>query len=44
MPDWKVWLEELAEFDRAPSVVDLIDRALVAYAREKQFPKVPPKR
>ncbi len=44
MPDWKTWLEELAEFDRASNVGDLIDRALVAYARSIQFPKQAPKR
>ena len=44
VPEWKSWIEELAEFDRSPSVNDLIDRALVAYAREVRFPKSAPKR
>ncbi len=44
MPDWKVWVEELAEFDRASSTGDLLDRALVAYARQVKFPKPAPKR
>ncbi len=44
VPDWKVWAEELADFDRAPSMNDLIDRALVAYARDIKFPKPAPKR
>lgn len=44
MPDWKATLEELAEYDRATTVGDLIDRAIVAYARSIQFPKQFPKR
>jgi hypothetical protein len=43
-PDWKAWVEELAEFDRAPSLNDLIDRAVVAYARDIKFGQPPPKR
>jgi hypothetical protein len=42
--EWKAWVDELADFDRAPSVNDLVDRALVAYAREIKFPKPAPKR
>lgn len=44
MPDWKERLEELKEFDRASSLGELIDRAIVAYAREVGFPKPFPKR
>jgi hypothetical protein len=43
MPDWKDWVKALAEFDRC-DVVDLIDRALVHYAREIKFPKQAPRR
>jgi hypothetical protein len=42
-PAWKAWVERLADFDRS-TVSDLIDHALVAYAREKRFPDAPPKR
>jgi hypothetical protein len=41
---WKRAVEEFAEFDRAPSVSDLIDRAVVAYARERGYDKPIPKR
>lgn len=44
MPDWKSTLEELAEYDRASSVGELVDRAIVAYARSIKFPKQFPKR
>jgi hypothetical protein len=43
-PDWKAWVEELAEADRSPSLNELIDRALVAYARQVKFPKPAPNR
>lgn len=43
MPAWKEWLKELADHDRA-DIVDVIDRALVMYAREIKFPKAAPKR
>ena len=43
-PEWKAWVEELAEADRSPSLNELIDRALVAYARQIKFPKSAPKR
>ena len=36
--------ELFAEWDRAPSVSDLIDRALVAYARQQGYDKPIPKR
>jgi hypothetical protein len=42
--EWKAWVEELAEADRAPSVNELVDRALVAYARSIKFPKQAPPR
>ena len=41
---WKRAVEAFAEFDRAPSVSDLIDRAVVAYARERGYEKPIPKR
>jgi len=41
---WKAEVEALAEHDRAPSVSDLIDRAVAAYARSIQYPKPIPKR
>ena len=44
MPAWKAWVEELADHDRAGSIGDLLDRALVSYAREINFPKPAPKR
>jgi hypothetical protein len=43
-PEWKAWVEELMEADRAPSLNELIDRALVTYARQIKFRKAPPKR
>lgn len=42
-PEWKQWLEELAEFDRS-SASDVADRAIAAYARSVGFPKPPPPR
>lgn len=44
MPDWKAIVEEAAEFDRAPSVVDFIDRAIAHYCKAIKFPKPLPKR
>lgn len=41
---WKQAVEAFAEWDRAPSVSDLIDRAIVAYARERGYDKAFPKR
>jgi hypothetical protein len=41
---WKEWVERLAEHERAPSVSDLIDRALVAYARQVGFKEGAPRR
>jgi hypothetical protein len=43
-PEWKEWVERLADFERAPSLNDLFDRALVAYARQIGFKEVAPKR
>lgn len=40
---WRDWLEALAEFDRS-TVADVIDRALVDYARAKGFDRLPPRR
>jgi hypothetical protein len=42
--DWKAAVEEAAEFDRAPSVADFIDRAVAHYCRQIGFPKALPKR
>ena len=41
---WKEAVIAFAEWDRAPSVSDLIDRALVAYARQQGYDKPIPKR
>lgn len=41
-PEWREWLQEFAEHKRK-DLVDLIDEALLAYARQEQF-KIPPKR
>jgi hypothetical protein len=43
-PEWREWVEGLAEFDRAPSLNDLFDRAVVAYARQIGYKAVAPKR
>lgn len=43
-PDWAAWVRDLAEHDRSGNVADLIDRALVAYAREVGFARQAPKR
>jgi hypothetical protein len=40
---WKAWVEELAEFKRM-TVSDVIDHAIVAYARDEGFTKAAPKR
>lgn len=41
-PEWRMWLQEFADHKRK-DLVDLIDEALLAYARQEQF-KIPPKR
>lgn len=41
--DWRAWLQRLADHDRA-SMPDLLDRALVAYAKGVGFKEAPPKR
>lgn len=43
-PEWKEWLGRLAEFDRAPSMNELFDRAITAYARDIGFKEAAPKR
>jgi hypothetical protein len=43
-PEWREWVERLAEFDRAPSLNELFDRALVIYARHVGFAEAAPKR
>jgi hypothetical protein len=35
--DWKAAIRRLATFDRAPTVSDLIDRAVAAYAKSIGF-------
>jgi hypothetical protein len=42
-PEWKAWLDRLAEHDRSTSV-QVIDKALADYARKVKFPEAPPKR
>lgn len=42
-PEWKASLERFAEFKRL-TVADLIDHAIVAFAREEAFPEPIPKR
>jgi hypothetical protein len=42
--EWKAAIEEFAIWDRAPSTVDLFDRAVVAYARERGYPNPIPRR
>jgi hypothetical protein len=41
---WKDAVEAFAEWDRTSSVADLIDKAIVAYARERRYDKPFPKR
>jgi hypothetical protein len=40
---WHGWLARLADHDRS-SLADLVDHALVSYAREIGFKELPPKR
>jgi hypothetical protein len=42
--DWRSWLSRLAEYDRSTSISEMMDRALVAYARQIGFKEMPPKR
>jgi hypothetical protein len=42
-PEWKLWLDRLASFDRS-STVQLIDRAIARYAKEIGFKEEPPER
>lgn len=42
--EWKAWVERLGRADRAASINELGDRALVVYARHIGFSEVPPKR
>ena len=42
-PEWRAWLDELSKFDRS-TIADVIDHALVDYARAKGFPKPAPQR
>jgi hypothetical protein len=41
---WKDELEAFAEWERTSTVADLIDKAVVSYARERGYPKPFPKR
>lgn len=41
---WKEAVEAFADWDRASSVSELVDRAIVAYARERGYDKPFPKR
>ena len=43
-PEWRDWVERLAEFERTSSLNELFDRAIVAYARQVGFKEVAPKR
>ena len=43
-PEWKVAISELAEWDRATTVAELIDRAIAHYARERGYPNPIPRR
>jgi hypothetical protein len=43
-PEWKAWAEGLADHTRSSSFVEMIDDAVVAYARDKKYPLPPPKR
>ena len=40
---WKEWVDRLADFKRL-TVADVIDQALVKYARDDGFAEVAPKR
>jgi hypothetical protein len=42
--EWKGWIERLAEHDRASSVAELMDRAVVQYAKKVKFDEPPPRR
>jgi excisionase family DNA binding protein len=42
-PEYRDWLDRLAEFKRL-TLVDVIDQALVKYARDEGFDEVAPKR
>jgi hypothetical protein len=41
---WKLAIQEFAEWDRAPSVSDLVDRAILDYARSRKYDKPIPRR
>lgn len=43
-PEWKEWLGRFAEHHRSPSLADLVDDAVVHFARHVGFKEVPPKR
>jgi hypothetical protein len=42
-PEWRDWLERLSAFKNL-SAADVIDKALVLYARDEEFSEAPPKR
>lgn len=41
--EWRAWVDQLAEFARM-SASDVVDHALVEFARSKGFDKLPPRR
>jgi len=43
MPEYKEWVDQLAVADRC-TLVEVIDRALVAYAKKIKFPNRAPRR
>ena len=43
-PEWKAWLDRLAEFNRSSSLADMVDDAVVDYARKIGFKETAPKR
>jgi hypothetical protein len=42
--EWKQAVAEFAEWDRAASISDLVDRAIVEYARARGYGKPIPRR
>lgn len=41
---WKEAVEQFADWDRATSISELVDRAIISYARERGYDKPIPKR
>jgi hypothetical protein len=42
--EWKAAVERFAEWDRATTVTELVDRAVASYARERGYPEPIPRR